>query len=699
MHEVVFDPIIPLWALGVAGVVSLAMCWLGFFIGSRGAFLRLLAVATLLALLANPILRTAETTPLDDIAVIVEDKSGSQTLDGRADASGKAANELEMRLKSLERVEVRRREATGEEETRLVEAIEAAVADAPRGRLGGVFVITDGQAADAQRGETFSLDAPVHFLFSGRESEIDRKITLINAPRYGIVRSAVKISFRIDDLGPNEKPVARGEHAVVSLRVDGKEQLREAVPIGAEVAFNAPLDRPGSLVLELEVGERAEELTIRNNTVVLPITAIRDRLRVLLISGEPHPGERVWRNLLKSDPAVDLVHFTILRPIEKGSPFERTEELSLIPFPQDELFIEKLGEFDLVIFDRYAYRGVLDAYHFDNIARYVENGGAVLVATGPEYFGPDSLALQRNISFILPATPAAQAIDGAFRPRLSADGLRHPVTADLPDQAIWGRWLRILPVTPRSGQTLMEGPDRAPLLILDRVGEGRVGLLVSDHVWLWARGFDGGGPHTELLRRIAHWLMKEPELEEEQLSLLGVGGALVIRRRSMSPAPGVVEITAPDGAVREIALAERKPGFFEATIETASRGIYRARSDNLFAVGAVGLAAAPEFENVVSNLALLAPVADKTRGGSFSFRRGDAIALPAVRRVEPGGASYSGSGWAGLVSRHAFRTDRVADAALGGPYFWLAVIAVLFGLAWWIEGRTPRRRDAPSDKV
>ena len=691
MREIVFAPIVPLWALGVAGALAAGAVAISFLRGAKGAPFRLLAAAALLALLANPILHTAETTALDDIAIIIEDKSASQGLDGRGAASARAADDLEARLKGLGRVEVLRREAAGVDETRMVEAIEEAVADVPRGRLGGVFVVTDGQTTDAGRGEGVSLDAPVHVLLSGRTDEVDRKITLVNAPRYGIVRNSVKISFRIDDIGPGEKSVAGVGRAAVSLRVDGQERLREAVPVGSDVSFQAPLDRPGALVIELEVEERAGELTLRNNTAVLPITAIRDRLRVLLISGEPHAGERVWRNLLKSDPAVDLVHFTILRPVEKGSPFERTEELSLIPFPQDELFIDKLPEFDLVIFDRYAYRGVLDAYHFDNIARYVENGGAVLVATGPEYAGGDSLAFQRNISFILPAMPAGAAIETPFRPQLSDDGLRHPVTADLPDRAIWGRWLRMLPVAKRSGQTLMEGPNGAPLLVLDRVGAGRVGLLVSDHVWLWARGFDGGGPHLELLRRIAHWLMKEPELEEEQLALRERGADLLVLRRTLSRAPDAVQLTLPDGTGREIALAEKSPGEFEAVVQGAARGLYRARSGELFAIGAVGLSAAPEFENVVSTPSLLAPIAEKSRGGVFSFRRGDSLALPAVRRTEPGSSAHAGAGWAGLVSRNAVRTDRIEDDQLGSPILWLASLGAFLALAWWIEGRNPRR--------
>ena len=698
MGAIVFEPLLPLWALGAIAGIAALVGLASFARGSRGAFLRIVALAALVALIANPQRRVAERTALEDIAVIVVDESASQSLDGRAGASAAAADAIEARLKALGDVEVVRTTAAGEEETRLVESLESSLSSVPRGRLGGVFIVTDGQASDAARAEAFALEAPVHVFISGRAGEIDRKMTLLNAPRYGIVRQAARIAFRVDDLGPDAAPIAGSGSAVVALRIDGREVLRQPVPVGSEVHFDAPLDRPGALIVELEVEARAGELTTRNNIAVLPITAIRDRLRVLLISGEPHAGERVWRNLLKSDPAVDLVHFTILRPIEKGVPNELTDELSLIPFPQDELFIDKLAEFDLLIFDRYTYRGVLQSYHFDNIARYVEQGGAVLVATGPEYFGPLSIAERRNISFILPATPAGLAIEGPFRPRVSADGKRHPVTADLPEEKFWGRWLRIMPVAKRAGRTLMEGPGGAPLLILNRVGKGRVGLLLSDHVWLWARGFDGGGPHAELLRRIAHWLMKEPELEEEQLSLRGVGGDLVISRRTMEAAPGPVELTDPSGATREVPLAPRRPGEFGATIKDAERGLYRARSGELFAVGAVGLAAAPEFQDVVSTAKKVKPLADRTKGGLYSFRRGTEMALPAIRRVSPEAGAYAGSGWAGLLSRGATRTDAVKDSPVAPAYAWLALIGAALLGAWWLEGRTrSRSRGAKGD--
>lgn len=689
-----FNPFAPYWALIVIAAFGAMLAALSIWRNWRSGAFRLLAIAGLIGLLFNPQLREAEKTPLDDIALVLVDKSLSQTLDGRDTLADAAVEKMTRDIEALNNVEIRVAEFDGAEETRTIEALRTALADVPRARLGGVFIITDGQAVDANDAATqLGLEAPVHLLVTGDERETDRKITLTNAPRYGIVRQSVRVSFRIDDLGVDEKPLESDASPMVALRVDGEEVLRQPVPIGTEVGFDAPLNRPGRTVIELEVEPRDGELTKRNNIAVLPITAIRDRLRVLLISGEPHPGERVWRNLLKSDPAVDLVHFTILRPIDKndGTPIS---ELALIPFPQDELFIDKLSEFDLLIFDRYTYRGVLSSFHFDNIARFVDEGGAVLIASGPEYNSALSLASRRNLSFILPALPMGAAIEEPFRPVVTDLGKRHPVTAGLPEQDFWGRWLRIMPVVKTRGQSLMAGPEEAPLLILDRVGEGRVGLFLSDHPWLWARGFDGGGPHAELLRRIAHWLMKEPELEEEALSLRADGDALIVERRSIAQTPPPVIITRPDGEISEHEVIETEPGRFETRVENLSRGLYRAVSGDLFAIGAIGLTAAPEFQDVLSSQEKLAPLSENTGGGVFRIQRRDEATLPGIRKLRGGASARAGSGWAGIVERGGARIESVKDTPLAPPLAWLFLIGACLLAAWLVEAGKRRRTAA-----
>lgn len=692
MTGIAFAPLVPMWLLIALAVIGAGAALVSLWRQPASGVFRALAITAFIALIADPQIREAERTALDDIAVIITDESSSQTLDGRSEATRSAAEALEARLEAIGGVEIVRMDVGGLEETRLGEAISRAANDNPRARLGAVFVISDGQSTDRLASDRLKDAAPIHLLLTGRRGEMDRKITLVKAPRYGIVREGAEVSFRVDDQGPDGDALGARGQAMIALRVDGEEVLRQRVPIGSEISFTAPLTRPGRSIIELEVEDAQGELTARNNIAVLPITVIRDRLRVLLISGEPHPGERAWRNLLKSDPAIDLVHFTILRPIEKAPNDAALEsELALIEFPQDELFIEKLSEFDLVIFDRFTDRGVLNAYHFDNLARYVENGGAVLVASGPEFAGDFSIANQRNFAFVLPAAPAGPAITGAFRPRLSPAGARHPVTATLPEQDFWGRWLRLIPASVRSGEALMTDKAGRPLLILDRVGEGRVGLLQSDHVWLWSRGFDGGGPHAELLRRIAHWLMKEPDLEEEGLSLREDAGALVIERRTIREQASPVRLVAPDGAESDVTLAAGKPGHFSARIANAPRGLYRARSDELFAIGAVGLAAPPEFENVVSDRRPLAPAVAATGGGVFEVRQDGDVSIPDIRGVGANTAK-SGAGWAGLVGRRAFQTASVQDRPLAPPGIWLAAIGLLLLGAWLIEGGWRGRR-------
>jgi hypothetical protein len=690
MIKIAFAPLVPLWLLILLAAVGAIAAALSLWRRPSSGILRALAIAAFISLIANPQFRQAERTPLEDIAVIITDVSGSQSIDGRAETTETAADALETQLKALGGVEIMRLNAGDAEETRLGEAISRAVNDNPRARLGGVFVITDGQSTDAVSSERLKDVAPIHLLLTGRRGERDRKITIVKGPRYGIVHEGAEVSFRIDDLGPDGETQTERGQAVITLRVDGEEVLRQPAPVGAEISFIAPLDRPGRSIIELEVEDAGDELTSRNNIAVLPITVIRDRLRVLLISGEPHPGERAWRNLLKSDPAIDLVHFTILRPIEKAQNDNALEsELALIEFPQDELFIEKLSEFDLVIFDRFTDRGVLNAFHFDNLARYVEGGGAVFVASGPEFAGDFSIANQRNFAFVLPAAPSGPAIENAFRPRLSDAGKRHPVTASLPEQAYWGRWLRLIPASVRTGDTLMSDAEGRPLLVLDRVGEGRVGLLQSDHVWLWARGFDGGGPHAELLRRIAHWLMKEPDLEEEALSLREESGALVVERRTIGDSASPVRLVAPDGAESDVALTANGQGRFAARIPDAPRGLYRARSGELFAIGSVGLAAPPEFENVISDRRPLAPASAASGGGVFDIRRDGVVSIPDIRRVRAGSAK-AGAGWAGVVERRAFQTDAISDRPLASPLLWLFIVASLLLGAWLVEGRRGR---------
>ena len=698
-----FAPTLPLSVYYAIAAIVLLIAVYGLIRAPRGGIFRTIAALCLLGLIGKPALRSEEKTPLPDIAIILTDDSASQQLDQRNMVTKTAAETLTKRLEALGNIEIRQTEVTGFDETKLGEALALSLADVPRSQLGAIFILSDGQVIDPPASAAaLGINAPTHLLLSGRTNEIDRRVEIITAPRFGIVNEPVEITFKINDVGTNNTgPVA------VTLRLNGEDVARQAFPVGEEVTINAALDTPGETIIEIKAATIEGELTTRNNHAVIQISAIRDRLRVLLVSGEPHAGERVWRNILKSDPAVDLVHFTILKPYEKQS-VAPSRDLNLIAFPHDQLFLEKLPEFDVLIFDRYTYRSVLSRTHFDRIAKYVENGGALLIASGPEFNDPKtSLAAQRTLAYILPATPMGRTNEEPFIPLINDQGARHPVTRDLQGRDDWGRWLRTIPSRQRSGTSLMDGAGGAPLLIVDRVEQGRVALLQSDHVWLWARGFDGGGPHRELLRRLVHWLMKEPELEEEALELTGrsngAGGTLTLTRRTMGDEIEAVELFSPDEKQASLTLKEQADGVWELPLEVDLPGLYRAQTTTtdgrtLYAVTALGLAAPPEFDDVVQTAEKLAPLINGTGGGVYGLRQQDRISVPSIRAIKPSAAatgSSSDKGWAGFVRQKASRIEAVSAKPLAPPILWLVLIGASLLAAWLVEGRGLPKFKAP----
>ena len=684
------DPIVPILLLIALAAAAALLVAFGLFRRARGSVLRALAFAALLAALANPSWVQERREPLSDVAVIVADESASQRIEGRADETAVAVAELEQQLRRLPGTEVRvvriadavGTDAAAEDEgTRLFSALERALTDVPRRRIAGVIAVTDGQVHDApESAEALELTAPFHVLLTGREGEIDRRLIVKEIPTYGIVGQKQSMVLRVDDM-----PGVADGPAAVTIRRDGRPLGTADLAIGEDAVIEFMLEHAGPTVFEIEASARDGELTLVNNRAVVVVNGVRDRLRVLLVSGEPHAGERTWRNLLKADPAVDLVHFTILRPPEKqdGTPIR---ELSLIAFPIRELFEVKLDEFDLIIFDRYRQRGVLPRYYYENIAAYVDKGGALLESTGPSY--ASSFSLYRTpLGEALPAEPLGRVIEGGFKPRVTDLGRRHPVTADLPgsggDEPQWGRWFRLVDVGVTRGFTVMSGTEGRPLLVLDRYGEGRVAQIMSDHVWLWSRGFEGGGPQAELLRRLAHWLMKEPDLEEEDLRAAVHAGKLEITRRSLSEEAPEVKVTAPSGATRTLRLEAAGGGRWSATLPAEEVGLYRVDDDPLTAFAASGALNPIELADVRSTPEILAPIAAETGG---TVRRLEGAGVPELRKVRPG-REASGNGWIGIAANRDYLVTGIDQVALLPGFVALALLLGTALLAWHREGR------------
>lgn len=692
--QLAIHPLAPLWLLGASLAVAMLLLGIALAKRARGWPLRALALTALGLALLDPRILVEERQSLPDVALVVVDQSASQKIGDRERMTEEARAKVEASLGSLEELEVRTIHAGGDAagETRLFDAIERATLEGVNDRLAGIVLISDGQVHDVPApGSAPWLKAPVHLLLTGRNAERDRRIVVEQAPAFGLVDQEVEVTYRVEQMGPKSDS---DEPARIRMRVDGEDYRSAEVPVGRSEKLALPMRHAGPVVLELEVEPAADEISTLNNRTAVVINGVRDRLRVLLVSGQPHLGERTWRNLLKSDPSVDLIHFTILRPPEKDDATP-LRELSLIVFPVQELFESKLASFDLVVFDRYVVRGILPTPYFTRIADYVRNGGALLVAVGPEFAGMKSL-FNTPLGDVLPVSPSNRVLEQAFRPRVTEVGRRHPVSSGLPGETVagdadlaeasaeptWGHWFRLIDGETKTGMTLMTGAGGRPLLVVDRVGEGRVAQLMSDHIWLWARGLEGGGPHTELLRRLAHWLMKEPELEEEHLEGRVLEGRLRVERRSLDLGKATVTVTDPGGSSRTLTLDPGNDGVARGEVDAEQAGLWRIFDGVHTALAAAGQINPPELADLRATPDRLSPFVEATGGGTAWLEEG----MPSFRRTQAG-RKAAGRDWMGMQRNNAYAVSGRAEVPLLPAMIMLAAVLGSLGGAWWREGR------------
>jgi len=680
--SIALSPLLPLPWLAALFTPLAALCLYALYRRSPGTLWRLLTTLVLAAIMLNPALVTEQRDPLRDIAVVITDRSPSQQIGERRAQTDRALASLTAKLASQPNLDFRLVEsASGGDETRLFGEIDRAFADVPEQRRAGVILLTDGQINDVPKPEDARHYGPVHALLSGQPDENDRRLRITKAPSFGIVGQSVTATIIVEDM-----PERHGTHASLIIHNEDGTTQRTEVPVGKEVDLTLAVSHAGMNLTALEVEPIENELTEANNRAALLVNGVRDRLRVLLISGHPHNGERSWRNLFKSDPSVDLVHFTILRSPNKQD-FVPENELSLIPFPVHQLFAVKLREFDLIVFDRYSDRMLLMPNYLMNITDYVREGGAVLDATGPDLAEGQGLS-RTPLGTMLPSTPGSLLAD-AFVPQVSATGLRHPVTARLPNlrpdgTGAWGHWYRMAQLNPNAdAQTLMTGIGGNPLLLLSSYGKGRVAQLASDQLWLWGRGHDGGGPQLELTRPLVHWLMKEPELEAEQIIPTVSDNQIAITRRSLSPDTTPIEVTKPDGVKVSVTMTDNGRSS-TGTLDADQPGIYRLSDGRLNALALVGRPNAPELADQRATAEKLQPVLAATRGGAFWLR--DLPDGPELRRTTPN-RNAAGNSWLGLVSNGDYTITGFTTLPL--LPLWLAAMLVILPLllGWRREGK------------
>ena len=692
LPNMAFDPLLATgWIIALGSLMFLAALAAG--IGRlRSYFLRLLAGLFLVLALLNPQTVVEERDPLQDAILVIKDESESMKLGDRAEAADKTYRALIEQLKADPSLDVStaliRPDSDG---TRLTTSLIDGLGNLPASRLAGVIAITDGQVHDLpQKPETLLPEGvPFHSIIIGEEKARDRRISAIVAPKFGLVGEQAEFELRVDD------PGFEGERANIQIKLNGETKARFPATIGNRISIPIEIERRGPNTVELTVRAAENELTLNNNVFVAEIAGIRDRMRVLLVTGEPHNGGRSWRNLLKSDPAVEMVQFTILTNPRVKNTNARQGELSLIAFPTRQLFEEKLDEFDLIIFDHFRRRfapsrsgrstPILSPVYLQNVARYVDNGGALLMATGPAFAEKDSI-YRSPLSAVLPTRPTGETTKEGFKPELNEKGRRHPITSSFAgkEDQTWGKWFRIIDNNPISGDVLMEGPDAAPLLVIDKVGEGRVAMLMSDQAWLWSKGFDGGGPYSEMFRRTAHWLMGEPDLDAEKLTATAENGLLAIERRTLEDRSQTVVVEKPDGTKETVRLSKTSNGIYRGSVKSAGQGAYRLASGEVTTITAIGSLNPKEYAKLQPTTEHLTPLAEGTGGGLFATEL--SANIPAIRRTKPGKTSSSAD-WMGLVAHedYAVRSSKRSPLAPGWLFFILALLSM--GGAWLREGK------------
>lgn len=655
VERLAFEPLLPAWvAAGLALALVLA-AGLALSRGWRRGWARA-AVALVAALvLANPVTRVEERAAARDVAVAVIDASASMGLAGRREAARRAVAALRAGAPEVEWRVVEAAQVAGGR-TRLGPALERALGAVPGERLAGVVLATDGVVEDAGA-LAVPPGVPLHVLVAGPRDVADLRLVVTRAPAYALVGAVARVGVRLD-----------GGAGRVDWAIDGRARPPIELAAGEERLLDVRVRRRGAIEVTLAARARAGEATLANNAAVVRVNGVRDRLRVLLVSGAPYPGGRVWRDMLKADDNIDLVHFTILRLPGSYDPTP-ADELALIPFPVDELFERRLAGFDLIVFDRFGLSELIEERYFARVAQRVRAGGSLLVVAGDEFAAVGGLA-STPVAAVLPGTGTGTVSEG-FTPVVTARGRAHPVTAALAGP--WGAWGSQAVVAPRAGaDVLMTGARRRPLLIIGAAGAGRAGLLASTDLWWWARDVAGPGPREALLRRLAHWLMREPDLEEARLRVEARGRRVEVRVEGGVP-PGAARLTGPDGVTRSLPLV-------------GGRGVARGAADGLYRVEARGVSRAvlagevAELADVTPRAEPLGAVARASGGGVWWL----ADRVPVVRRMARGGRA-AGGGWLGLARGEGGTLLAVRSEPVVPVWVAFGLLAGLLGAAWWRE--------------
>lgn len=578
-------------------------------------------------------------------------------------------------------------------------------------KLSGVILFSDGvDNVDLGQGLTGrpravleKFGVPVSTVAVGKGSLVDLAVATIKVDDFAFVRNSVSADVDVHARG------FKGQSVQVVLRREGQVVGTQAVTFDEDddtksVRFTFTPDQTGRFVYTVSVPVFPDEAVVENNVKSFALKVIRDRVRVLLVAGRPTWDERFLRGLLKQDANVELISFYILRQSnEQSGAVVESRELSLIPFPKDEIFQKKINTFDLIFVLNFGNEDPQTSlgYFRRDIEAYVNNGGALAYLGGDRSFG-EARGGVNPLDGVLPVTTAGSAELEPFQPRVTADGLRHPITAlatgGLSTEAAWAG----LPKVPgmnlvraKPGATvLLDHPfatvdgKNAPLLAIQEVGRGRTLALATDGSWYWAFPSHAEGAPTRAYERFwsnaIRWLVRDPDLTTLSVAAdppaVEPGRPVVVvvgaRTADYQPAPGAsisvdlvsaedgrvvaqqTAVAGPDGTAR-VELPPPGPGAYKVLGRASQGEKSLGESSDAVAVRAVG----PELSDARVNGALLADLA-KATGGAFFEAPG--FSLSDVPLLEPP-----------LVE-----VDRSRDQPLWDRWYWLTLLVLIVGFEW-----------------
>ncbi len=681
--EVNFYPLFSYESTFLISLIFILILALYFYFYLKNFFLRIFIFLILLILVFNPLINSMRKLHHKDILIVMYDKTQSVIETKKIDQLIKVKKNIKDIIVDEEKLEIVEIEVNnlnnkdGKIQTKIITNVQKAFQKLEKNRVAGVIIVTDGIIHDLDKIEEDFIDIPIHFFLLGNKNERDRSIITENIPEYAVVGKPIDFMFKIIDENFQEEVSA-------SFILDGMQILTKTFITNINHQIKLPINHAGENLLEIKINNHPNEITFANNYKVFKINGIHEKLRVMLISGEPNMGLRNWRNILNSDPSIELLHFTILRPPSKRD-LTPVKELALIPFPSQELFSADISKFSLIILDQYTLQGILPKKYLDNIVDYVIGGGAILNISGQEYLSDRSL-LNSSLVNILPTRPEEFFI-GPFLPSLTELGKRHPITNTL-EKAFkenkWGKWFSFIKANKISGQTLMSA-NKYPLLIINEVSQGRVAQILSDQSWVWNKDRENKGPLVELLRNTIHWLLKTPELQENYLNVIKNNNFITLNLNSLNEGDTSAIITSPSGENLFVLMKDNKNGSLFGKFESTEYGKFNIKVNDIEKDFFIGITDSKELEKVSSSSFLINSFFEKNKQYLYSITwLGDSI--PKIVKVFNKN-NIAGSNWVGLLEKKVQKNDTFINKELINWSLIMPLLLLLLFMCWYRENR------------